>query len=112
MTENKRFKIVNDCGDYHLMNGDEHVENKSYTIRNDTIKEKELQKIVDLLNKQDQEIKRLKLVVSEVIDAIIDDARIQLNEEFLLFSDTFDSIEDMKKKVEENLKEQREMGFE
>ena len=98
MTENKRFTlkglieaVPNICDNGEIM---------------------EQEDVVDLLNKQDQEIKRLKLVVSEVIDAIIDDARIQLNEEFLLFSDTFDSIEDMKKKVEENLKEQREMGFE
>ena len=55
-------------------------------------------RIVDLLNKQDQEIKRLKLVVSKVIDAIIDDARIQLNEEFLLFSDTFISTNDSQSK--------------
>lgn len=109
MTENKRFKIVNDCGDYHLMNGDEQL---CYDLCSPAMGKANWNNVVDLLNKQDQEIKRLKLVVSKVIDAIIDDARIQLNEEFLLFSDTFDSIEDMKKKVEENLKEQREMGFE
>ena len=109
MTENKQFKIVNDCGDYHLMNGDEQL---CYDLCSPAMGKANWNNVVDLLNKQDQEIKRLKLVVSKVIDAIIDDARIQLNEEFLLFSDTFDSIEDMKKKVEENLKEQREMGFE
>ena len=25
MTENKQFKIINDCGDYHLLDGDEQL---------------------------------------------------------------------------------------
>lgn len=48
MTENKRYSLdFEECDAIWI---DDNVENKSYTIRNDTIKEKELEEIVDELN--------------------------------------------------------------
>ena len=58
MTKNKRYSL--DFEEYDAIWIDDNVENKSYTIRNDTIKEKKLEEIVDLLNEQDQRIQELE----------------------------------------------------
>ena len=58
MTE-KRFKIVNDCGDYHLMNGDEQL---GYDLCSYSMRKTNWNNVVDKLNEQDKEIKRLKCI--------------------------------------------------
>lgn len=57
MTENKQFKIVNDCGDYHLLDGDEQL---GYDLCSYSMRKANWNNVVDKLNEQDVEIKRLK----------------------------------------------------
>ena len=57
MTENKQFKIVNDCGDYHLMNGDEQL---CYDLCSPAMGKANWNNVVDKLNEQEEEIQRLK----------------------------------------------------
>lgn len=67
MTE-KRFKIVNDCGDYHLMNGDEQL---GYDLCSYSMRKANWNNVVDLLNEQDTTIKRLKEIREEQIETIL-----------------------------------------
>lgn len=65
MTENKRYSLdFEECDAIWI---DDNVENKSYTIRNDTIKEKELEEIVDELNNLADENETLKFELSKHI---------------------------------------------
>lgn len=52
MTE--KFKIINNAGDYHLMNGDEEL---CYDLCSPTMMPDNWNKVVDKLNKQDKIIK-------------------------------------------------------
>ena len=54
MTE--KFKIINDAGDYHLMNGDEEL---CYDLCSPTMMQDNWNKVVDKLNKQEKTIKEL-----------------------------------------------------
>lgn len=55
MTE--KFKIINNAGDYHLMNGDEEL---CYDLCSPTMMQDNWNKVVDKLNKQDERIKGLE----------------------------------------------------
>lgn len=55
MTE--KFKIINNAGDYHLMNGDEEL---CYDLCSPTMMPDNWNKVVDKLNKQDERIKELE----------------------------------------------------
>ena len=55
MTE--KFKIINNAGDYHLMNGDEEL---CYDLCSPTMMQDNWNKVVDKLNKQDKRIKELE----------------------------------------------------
>lgn len=70
MTENKRYSLdFEECDAIWI---DDNVKNKSYTIRNDTIKEKELEKIVDELNnlaEENEQLKQYKQAVNDVLDS-------------------------------------------
>ena len=57
MTENKRFKIVNDCGDYHLMNGDEQL---GYDLCSPAMGKANWNNVVDKLNEQEEYINKLE----------------------------------------------------
>lgn len=54
MTE--KFKIINNAGDYHLMNGDEEL---CYDLCSPTMMQDNWNKVVDKLNKQEKRIKEL-----------------------------------------------------
>lgn len=54
MTE--KFKIINNAGDYHLMNGDEEL---CYDLCSPTMMQDNWNKVVDKLNKQEKTIKEL-----------------------------------------------------
>ena len=56
MTE-KRFKIVNDCGDYHLMNGDEQL---GYDLCSYSMRKTNWNNVVDKLNEQEDKLKRIE----------------------------------------------------
>ena len=58
MTENRQFKIVNDCGDYHLMNGDERL---GYDLCSPAMRKANWNNVVDKLNEQDSRINYLEL---------------------------------------------------
>ena len=72
MTENKRFKIVNDCGDYHLMNGDEQL---GYDLCSYSMRKTNWNNVVDKLNEQEELIKRLKEIREEQIETILKQKR-------------------------------------
>ena len=57
MTENKQFKIINDCGDYHLLDGDEQL---GYDLCSYSMRKTNWNNVVDKLNEQDEEITGLK----------------------------------------------------
>lgn len=57
MTENKQFKIVNDCGDYHLLDGDEQL---GYDLCSYSMRKANWNNVVDKLNEQDERIKALE----------------------------------------------------
>ena len=59
MTENKRFKIINDCGDYHLMNGDEEL---CYDLCSPAMRKTNWNNVVDKLNKQEETIQNQKKI--------------------------------------------------
>lgn len=59
MTE-KRFKIVNDCGDYHLMNGDVIL---CYDLCSPAMREENWNNVVNKLNEQEEEISTLRLIM-------------------------------------------------
>lgn len=56
MTENKQFKIVNDCGDYHLLDGDEQL---GYDLCSYSMRKANWNNVVDKLNEQEQRIQDL-----------------------------------------------------
>lgn len=60
MTENKLFKIVNDCGDYHLMNGDEIL---GYDLCSPAMREENWNNVVNKLNEQEETIKGYKEIL-------------------------------------------------
>lgn len=67
MTENKRFKIINDCGDYHLMNGDEQL---GYDLCSYSMRKANWNNVVDKLNEQEERIKELQQLIEDMDDYI------------------------------------------
>ena len=67
MTE-KQFKIINDCGDYHLLNGDEQL---CYDLCSPTMRKTNWNNVVDKLNEQEETIQRLKTIREEQIQTIL-----------------------------------------
>lgn len=57
MTENKQFKIVNDCGDYHLLDGDEQL---CYDLCSLAMRKANWNNVVDKLNEQGERISELE----------------------------------------------------
>ena len=60
--------------------------------------------IRDLLNETKEEIKRQQIVIHEVANAIMDDIRTEVNEEFLEVMENYNTLDEMKKDMEKNLK--------
>lgn len=66
MTE-KQFKIMKDCGDYHLLNGDEQL---CYDLCSPTMRKTNWNNVVDKLNEQDNRIKSKERVIKAYEDYI------------------------------------------
>lgn len=71
MTE-KQFKIINDCGDYHLLNGDEQL---CYDLCSPTMRKANWNNVVDKLNEQEETIQRLKTIREEQMQTILKQKR-------------------------------------
>lgn len=57
MTENKRFRIINDCGDYHLLDGDNKL---GYDLCSPSMYKENYKNIVECLNALHEEKEQLK----------------------------------------------------
>ena len=64
MTENKQFKIINDCGDYHLLDGDEQL---GYDLCSYSMRKTNWNNVVDKLNEQEERIKELETVMRQIL---------------------------------------------
>ncbi len=60
MTENKRFRIINDCGDYHLLDGDNKL---GYDLCSPSMYKENYKNILECLNALHEE-------KEELIDAL------------------------------------------
>ena len=92
MTKNKRYSL--DFEEYDAIWIDDNIKNKSYTIRNDTIKEKELEKIVNLLNEQDQRITELEKCIEFARDIIELNCGMEQIDEFHKFKEKIEVVTD------------------
>ena len=67
MTENKQFKIINDCGDYHLLDGDEQL---GYDLCSYSMRKTNWNNVVDKLNEQDETIKKQNQEITACYDTL------------------------------------------
>ena len=68
MTENKQFKIINDCGDYHLLDGDEQL---GYDLCSYSMRKTNWNNVVDKLNEQEETIKKQNQEILSCHDTIV-----------------------------------------
>ena len=61
----KLFKIVNDCGDYHLMNGDERL---GYDLCSPAMRKANWNNVVDKLNEQEETIQNQKMEINLLLE--------------------------------------------